>query len=608
MKKFCTNCGQPNEPDNRACVECGASLAEEKQEVRNSVPAAPPPPPKKSKKPLTLKTKVLSLLGILVVASLIGVYTWGSKTASADTAVTKFFEALRNEDAQALSKQAMLSNGESMSVDEAAAFILLYRDISPYELEDVAKVEKNGKVIGIFNAHRVTVPVQKLSFDFPHEGLALHLNGELHTSVKYSDGEYVFSEISPGLHDAEFIYDGEFTEFSYPFELDSYMGDPSVINPVYVDLPVSYVTFSLETFNADDADANKVIIVDKEVPVNEFGETDEVGPVLLDGSLTAQAEVKFPWGTQVSEPVEITSYYQAIDYFVLEEEQRKALIDQLKVFSEELVEALGTRDSAVFTTVTDELLAAYQDDIEYMEDYEEFFMGALKEIGVDEESITILSGGETVTVDVELQIDGDNYYSSKTPEAESMEVDAAVEFIFDQKSEKWLVSSYNPGMNYSGRTPTVTFEGSGKMHQKAFASEVAKKEADVETSSEEEIYFPNEVAEAFMSEYNDASVAAINAGDFTLVSSFVDASGPRAKEQSDFIDNLYSKGITEEHLSTKVEKVVRLDGDYYEVTTIEKFIIHGTESSSEKTYRTVTKVLDYPSAYFVYELISTTEI
>ena len=597
MKKFCTNCGHANEQDNRICVECGTALVVEKQNPRKPEEAAIPA---KNKKPLSLKTKILSLAGILVFASLIGVYSWGTKTASADNVVTKFFEALQNEDAEALSKQGWLSNGQAMTVKEADAFIGHYRDISPYELEDVARVEKNGKVIGIFDAHRVVIPAQKRSFNFPDEGLSLSLNGELVASVKNTDGQYIFSELSPGLHEAEFIYEGEFAEFSYPFELEVAMySDPSVIEPIHVNLPIGSVMFGLETFNAKNPGANKVLIGDKEIPVDEYGETDGIGPLLLDGSTVAQAEVAFPWGTQLSEPAAITSGYHTLEFSGLEEKHRTALIEQVLIFAEEYVQAYAQRDPKVFTGVGKDQLSAFKKELDGMKSYDSYFKGSLTEVGVDEESIAILSDGETVTVDAVLQFNGDYYYSSDTPELDEFETEVSIDFIYDTETENWLVQAYSEDNWFLNINPTISLEGSGKVFETAGASKAV--EEDAYSLSKED-------AEWFMSDYNDASVEAINEGDFSIVSYMVYGDGPRTEEQSDFVDYMYSKGITEEHLTTTVEKVEALDGDYYEVTTIETFIIHGTEKSNEKTYRTVTKVLDYVDGIYVYELISTTEI
>ncbi|WP_211654839.1 TcaA NTF2-like domain-containing protein [Planococcus alpniumensis] len=604
MKTFCTNCGHENDQANQVCVECGKPLSKDKLKANS-------PAPKKNKEPLSLKTKILGAVGILLIASLVGVYSWGTKTASAETAVSKFFEALENEDAKSLAKQVQLSNGKKMTTKEAAAFIEEYGDITPYELEDVANVEKNGKVMGVFNAHRVVIPVQKVSFYFADEGLSLSLNGELVEESKAKDDEYIFSGITPGYHQAEFIYEGEFAEFTYPFDL--YVGlnrASSEPEEIYEELPLTSVVFALDTFVVDTPEANKVVIGEKEIPVNEMGETDEIGPLLMDGSVTAQAQVDFPWGTQLSEPVKITSGYENLDFTGLDEKHQPALIEQLKVFAEEYVEAFAKRDEAVFTSVEKDQLAVFKEDFKWMKEYENHFMGALTEVGIDEDSIAILDDGKTLELSAELLIDGAEYYVSDTPEAEEIIKDVSMNFVYDQDEEKWMVTSYNDDIWMYDVAPTKTVEGSKKMHKSSGTSKTAVEEESEEESEEDTGGFADsdETVEWFMSDYNDASVAAINQGDYSVVSEFVLKGSPKAKEQSAFVDSMYEKGITEEHLDTTLENIESVGGKYYEVTTIETFIIHGTEKSSEKTYRTVTKITEEADGLQVYELISTKEI
>lgn len=610
MTNFCTNCGHQNQLDNKICVECGKTLTVQETKVQRTEKASQP---KKDRKLLSLKTKIIAIAGVLVLASLIGVYSWGTKTASADTVVSKFFEALQEEDAETLAKQVVLSNGETMTIKEAEAFIKQYGDITPYELEDIARVEKNGKVIGLFDAHKIIFPAQQVSFGFPHEGLTLTLNGEIVADAKNDEGEYIFSNLSPGLHDAEFIYEGDFTEFNYPFELAvEFQGDSSRITPIYEELPISSVSFELETYNTEDPDANKIIIEDKEIPVGEDRQTEEVGPLLLDGSTTAQAEVDFPWGKQLSEPIEITSGYHTIGFAGLEEKQQTALIDQLAAFAEEYIEAFGTRDSSAFSTLTKNQLEIFTEDINNMKEIDSYFKGSLTEVGVDEESIQISPDGQSVSLSAELVIEGANYYQSQTPEIDSIVQDVSMSFIYDKTDSKWLVDTYNEDMWFFDVTPTLTIEGSKKVFETKGSSEEAKEESVDETVSEEAedeyLGLRKEDIEWFFSDYNDASVAAINSGDIMVVQPMIYNAGPRYEEQSDFIDYMYSKGITEDHLSTSVEKVKVLDDQYLEVTTIEKFTIHGTESSDEKSYRTVTKMRVNDGDWYVYELISTTEI
>lgn len=153
--------------------------------------------------------------------------------------------------------------------------------------------------------------------------------------------------------------------------------------------------------------------------------------------------------------------------------------------------------------------------------------------------------------------------------------------------------------------PTRIIEGSKKVFETKKSPEVEK-----EVKGDGSSYLGLGVydIEQFFSEYNSLSVSAINTGDFSVVSYMVKADGPRYKEQSDFIESLYAKGVTEEHLGTTVEKVKVVNDHLLQVTTIEKFVIHGTEKSSEKKYRTVTLMYVNDGNWYMQELISTNEI
>lgn len=138
--------------------------------------------------------------------------------------------------------------------------------------------------------------------------------------------------------------------------------------------------------------------------------------------------------------------------------------------------------------------------------------------------------------------------------------------------------------------------------------EVVEEESDEATSQSESTRTSNKDVQAFFSEYNSLSVLAINEGDFNIVSTLVNPDGPRRKEQSDFVDYLFGKGITEDHIETQVEHIEEINESLWNVTTIESFVIHGTKASSEKKYRTVTTITKVNGNWLVHELISTTEL
>src|SRR5690606_38757120 len=169
MTNFCTHCGHQNKTDNLICTECGKPLANRKKAVvqQNSSIKSP-----------RLKSKIVAAAGILLLASVIGLYLWGSSAASAETAAAGFTAALKEKNAKELAGQTVLSDGRAITVQQAEAFIRLYGDLSPDELANIARVEKKGKVMKVFDAYKVVLPAQQASFDFQFEGLTLRLNGE----------------------------------------------------------------------------------------------------------------------------------------------------------------------------------------------------------------------------------------------------------------------------------------------------------------------------------------------------------------------------------------------------------------------------------------------
>ena len=614
MKKFCTNCGHENDQENQVCVECGQSFSSEKPEGTRPGEAARAPKPRKEKKPLSMKAKIIGAASLLLIASLVGIYSWGTNAASADTAVTTFFEALQNEDAEALAKKASLSNGEAMTVKQAEVFIAEYQGLTPAQLDGVASVEQNGKVMGIFNAHRVIIPVQELAFYFPHEGLSLSLNGEVVEGDQDSTGDYVFSGITPGVHQAEFAYKGEFVEFTHPFDLPVPLS-PASSQPIAIreDLPVSSVIFTLNTFMADAPDANKVMIGEQEIPVNDTQQTDEIGPLLLDGSTSAYAQVEFPWGTETSEPVNITSNYHSIELVGMDEKHQQALTDQLMVFAEEYVEAHAKRDAAVFTSVSTEQLDRFKQDIDWMTTMGDHFMGALTQVGVDEESIAIMGDGKTVTLNAEFSIDGVYYYQSETPSAEEFQKEVSLNFVYDQAEEKWMVNTYNEDVWMLDVVPTATFEGSGTVHESdSSAAEEEETEKEDESEEETEEATEEEVAaaetegavteeqlEQFIADFRAAYETALNEKDFSRIDAFLKADSIARQELVDFIADTGSEAYVYEFLVDEAVGVEILEDKAFvetneefdftnhldEVTNYKrnkKYEVHGVESGELK--------------------------
>ncbi|MEZ0482165.1 hypothetical protein [Planococcus sp. SSTMD024] len=626
MSKFCTNCGHANENENQICVECGRALTVEDKKAIEPVQGRAP------KKSISLKTKLLAGVAIFFIAALGIFYTWGTKMASADSTATKFIEAVQENNAKALSKYVALSNGNSISIKEAEAFIKLYAPLSSAELEEMMNIEKSGKFAGVFDSHKVIIDPEHVYFPFSYEGLKLELNGEEVKADTSTEGEYMYSGIMPGQYEAEFIFDNGQTVYEHSFELTvHYQEDPAYTLMIEEELPIGSAIFNVGVAEGAPISETKVMVGEEEYPVNANGQTEEIGPLLIDGSVTAKAQMKFSWGDATSEAVPVEGDVVDIAITELDQEITEQVLERFVAFLEEDLEAKAARDTSVYTFLTPGVVKRFADEFDQLKEWQTYFTGSLTQVNFDGESVGFWEEG--ITVDAEVIYEGDEYYGADKPELEKQKTHATVKMAYDSETKEWIVKEYWTNNN-SNRSftlePISTIEGSKKVYEykdtsasneearekdeTAESTETTveeKEDASAEVSTEsspevsEKVFL--HIMEMFMHNYNDLSSEATMSGDASVVTPLITQNGPKRKESIDYIASLYSRGISTEHLGTTVDKVENIDASKVKVTTTEKFIIHGTEKSSEKTYQTVNILVKNGDDWLVDELVSTKE-
>ncbi|MGM0897056.1 MAG: TcaA NTF2-like domain-containing protein [Bacillota bacterium] len=620
MSKFCTNCGHPNNNENQVCVECGRALNEVDKKAVEPIQSNGP------KKSISLKTKLLAGVAIFFIAALGIFYTWGTKMASADSTATKFIEAVHEKNAKALSKYVALSNGTNISVKEAEAFIELYAPLSSAELEEMMIIEKNGKFAGVFDSHKVVIDPEYVYFPFSYEGLKLELNGEEVKADTSTEGEYKFSGIVPGQYDAEFVFNNGQVVYEHAFELTvHHQEDPAYTLMIEEELPLGSAVFNVGVAEGAPVNETKVMIGEEEFPVNAIGQTEEIGPLLMDGSVTAKAQVKFSWGDATSEAVPVETDVVDIAITELDQEITEQVLERFVAFLEEDLEAKAARDESVYTFLTPGVVKRFADEFEQLKEWQTYFTGSLTQVNLDGESIGFWEEG--ITVDAEVIYEGDEYYGADKPELEKQKTHATVKMAYDSDNKEWIVKEYwtNDNSNRSFTVePISTIEGSKKIYEYKNATVTAEEISESEettvdekedesaeaslASSEEVAEVSAAIIEMFMNEYNTLSSNATLSGDASSVTHLITQDGPKLKESIDYIASLHSKGVSTEHLGTTVDKVETIDASHVKVTTTETFIIHGTEKSSEKTYRTVNILAKNGDGWLVDELVSTKEM
>ncbi|WP_394238303.1 dynamin family protein [Niallia oryzisoli] len=99
--------------------------------------------------------------------------------------------------------------------------------------------------------------------------------------------------------------------------------------------------------------------------------------------------------------------------------------------------------------------------------------------------------------------------------------------------------------------------------------------------TEEEIIVENSDFEAFLNNFRNKYMQALNTGNSIYIDDFVEQGSPAHKELLEYIDSIAGKGYTFEHLNFQVNQVMKVENNEYNVSTFEKFIF--TDDKNEKT-------------------------
>jgi membrane-associated protein TcaA len=115
--------------------------------------------------------------------------------------------------------------------------------------------------------------------------------------------------------------------------------------------------------------------------------------------------------------------------------------------------------------------------------------------------------------------------------------------------------------------------------------------------------------QSYMTNFITYSVAALNYGDFSYVSPYLDPNGPGYEETRKYIDYAYNKGISEELQYTNLDRYEIINDRFIEVWTTEKYLIRYSDGSEEyKTFESHYRINTSSGELLVNELISTNEI
>src|SRR5699024_10864402 len=345
------------------------------------------------KAPMPKKKRMLlySVIGLLVIV--IGFSVWATKYQSEESVLDRFNDAFDDEDEGKLANLMIHEDGESLDKSEVNAFL----ELSSGDIDDLFSVEENGKFLGIFTKRQVQVVDQYAVYNDKVKGLDFQFNEKEPNVHKTEKDRVIYGPLAPGVYDVAAEFKGKYGETSNDevIELVDASGDETLMDMI---VPVGEVVFTVN--NVDEFDAKDAYIqLNKEkIEINDDGETEAVGPMILDKSQKVQTVVKMPWGEVKSAEIPIDSSEMDIQADLISEDQYKDLKTLLKDYGNQYAEALAKKDDKVLKNISKD---AIKSNLPVLGD-DKFFTGEFLKARINRDDMDVELDGEELLVGIDV--------------------------------------------------------------------------------------------------------------------------------------------------------------------------------------------------------------
>lgn len=611
--RFCTSCGAKKLDQTPFCNECGAKF----EDIKAPQPGREVNVP--GLKALSLKAKITIGVVVAILILGIGLYKLGESMTDKTKLLVSFTENLEKGDVKELVKM-LDAPDESIEVKERHVKDLveyLEEDPSlkeeliaqlransnaggfkqdPVEFEELGMsqlitFEKRGKHFFLYDNYDFVLQTFPLTVNTNYGDLTFFVDGKEVKSEMIEEGYVSLGKKLPGNYEIKAVLSSDFVELEKKAEVSHF-------SETYVDMYLDIDYVSIES-NVDGA---TVLVNDKDTGIKvTAGEEVEIGPVLLDGSMSVKIEHETPFGKMQSSAVPIDSSHLTVNLSLTEEEKEK-VTKQLAAFLTSISASRVNGDKSLIEGHTDTLQKELIDTIN-QEDWS--YNGYLSGVSVNEDSFSLGREDGKWVAGVEVVETWKEYtykeYSS-TIETEEVPFPYWYEFTYDEKEKKWAVNSVHSTNSGIDESALAKVDIDVDAQQKLFEASPAFKGIKTEMNQDG--------IEPFVTNYIHQSVEAMNRRDFSLISGLIDpTSTAYLKESSNYIDYLEEKGITEDLISVEVVDIKEKDDTTFTVSTHEEYhIYYGDGSGKYKTFNSKYEVKSTSDGYRMYKLIETKEV
>jgi uncharacterized membrane protein YvbJ len=595
--QYCKECGRKLKEGAQFCNDCGAKIGSNTPNQPASTSSMPTSP----KKPMSKKQKLSFIIAGVAVVLLFGLYKLGESLTSNERLITKFEEAVLENDEKALAK-VLSSNNKKLVIDEKSVkglinyykknpeiadetFDSLKRQANILDaaekakqtdsddlLEDVllsgyfVNLEKDGKTF-IYDRYQINIDPVYLSLGTNFKDTELYIDGKKVGKANKPEFEATYGPYVPGLHKVEAKLKTDFIDLTTNETILFAQTEGKQQEGIY--LEADQVTVDIPEELADQKVA--LYINGKDVGVN-LSESPTFGPVLMDGTMKMAVEAEFPWGKVKSEEVAIEDDYITPSF--ISKEMKESFMNSFHNYFTEWADAYSSLDPAKLTTTTpslaQEIVSEATEEKEYGYGIQAKHTASYFNPEID---LEFYDDKWTAYVEAKINREYDYYYEDETPELEEMEDYYQAQFSYDSKAGKWLIENVESSWGFDEESAIEMLVKEPKLFTSGQAAVTTSSAVSASTDVPDYI---NELMDGYL----NGLVSAINSKDFSKVSSYMLKDGDFYNTQKDLVKRLGDKGITEELVDYKITDV-NIEGGSGTITTWEKVTINYSDGTSE---------------------------
>jgi|GEM_PF-4970198 len=456
--RYCSHCGRDIKEKANFCEHCGTDLRKNQPEVPAETSTAASDKGALGKfSGLSKRTKLIGA-GVALLLILFAGYKLMQPNRSPDEVAERFEKALEGQDAAEMASLLFSEDTDFEITDAGIEKLIAYLNENEDEKKNMLsslkqqalEQEQYGLDYTAANAYRTLsltkengggykIAVQPVYFEMvtTYKGTELYADGEKVATADRDKFDKKIGPYMPGSYEFKAVYKTDILQLEKEKEAANML--PNYAARVSLELDGS--TAKLAKPFDKGVDRLDLYLNGKKTKMDVL-KTQEIQPILIDGSIEAAYEAEFPWGKMRSQPRPISGYYNDIP-FIVDQKLQKQLQEAVVLAEKEKLQMMASGGKIKPNTMHPDLAEEITGKAEDLKAYGWSYRGAYLGSDFARDSFTLRNGVE----DWEIEVKAKNYleyaqvYKSEKPvRMNKKEESNTYVFTYDLGVKKWVLT------------------------------------------------------------------------------------------------------------------------------------------------------------------------